>query len=279
MTLLKGRHVVLLGCSNGKAKTTQNQDNLDALVKLLTSQYGAKVTIKPSIWLDQETGDHYPAELRADYLAQALADSEVDWIMDLTGGDLANQTLASLPAAFFKHLKRDKPVYYMGYSDNSVMLNACLAHDMIMPVNFFPLALVLDTTSRANFESFLQNEIENHLEAFGGNIRCFLKLAGTSFWPQDIVGRRLYLEASSGSLERIQSLIVQLSQLVKLDDLGEICLGQFNELDDRGQRPILVDYLSSMTKADITQNFDLGHRFPLKPFIYHVIEDDLGANH
>lgn len=138
---------------------------------------------------------------------------------------------------------------------------------------------MLDTASRANFESFLQNKFENHLEAFGGNIRCFLKLAGTSFWPQEIVGRRLYLEASSGSLERIQSLMVQLSQLINLDDLGEICLGQFNELDDRGQRPILVDYLSSMTKTLITQNSELGHRFPLKPFIYHVIEDDFEPNH
>lgn len=273
MTLLKGRHVVLLGCSNGKSKTTQAQDNLDALVKLLTSQYGAKITIKPSIWLDQDTGGHCPAELRADYLAKALADSEVDWIMDLTGGDLANQTLSSLPTAFFKHLKRDKPVYYMGYSDNSVMLNACLAHDMIIPVNFFPLALVLDSASRANFEAFLQSKLENDLEAFGGNIRCFLKLAGTSFWPQDIVGRRLYLEASSGSLERIQSLIVQFSQLVNLDDLGEICLGQFNELDDKGQRPILVDYLSSMTETTITENSYLGHRSPLAPFIYHSISD------
>lgn len=277
MTLLLASHVVLLGCSNGKAKTTQAQDNLDALVKLLTSQYGAKVTIRPSIWLDEETGGHCSANLRADYLAQALADSEVDWIMDLTGGDLANQTLASLPAAFFKHLKRDKPVYYMGYSDNSVILNACLAHDMILPVNFFPLALVLDTTSRANFEAFLQNKPEDNLGAFGGNIRCFLKLAGTSFWPQDIVGRRLYLEASSGSLERIQSMLVQLSQLITLDDLSEICLGQFNELDDKGQRPILVDYLSSMTETAITENFYLGHRFPLKPFDYHGIKNEFTA--
>lgn len=279
MTLLKGRHVVLLGCSNGKAKTLQAQDNLDALVKLLSHQYGAKVTIKPSIWLDQETGGHCPAELRADYLAKALADSEVDWIMDLTGGDLANQTLAALPQKFFQQLNRQKPVYYMGYSDNSVMLNACLAHDMILPVNFFPLALVIDPASRANFEAFLQNKPGDNLEAFGGNIRCFLKLAGTSFWLQDIVGRRLYLEASSGSLERIQSMLVQLSQLITLDDLSEICLGQFNELDDRGQRPILVDYLSSMTKTLITQNSELGHRFPLKPFIYHVIEDEFDPNH
>lgn len=273
MTLLLASHVVLLGCSNGKAKTAQAQANLDALVKLLTNQYGAKVTIRPSIWLDEERSGHCSANLRADYLAQALADSEVDWIMDLTGGDLANQTLASLPAAFFKHLKRDKPVYYMGYSDNSVILNACLAHDMILPVNFFPLALVLDTASRANFEAFLQNKPEDNLGAFGGNIRCFLKLAGTSFWPQDIVGRRLYLEASSGSLERIQSMLVQLSQLITLDDLSEICLGQFNELDDKGQRPILVDYLSSMTEAAITENSYLGHRFPLAPFIYHSISD------
>ena len=277
MTLLQASHVVLLGCSNGKAKTTQAQDNLDALVKLLTSQYGAKVTIRPSIWLDEETGGHCSANLRADYLAQALADSEVDWIMDLTGGDLANQTLASLPATFFKHLKRDKPVYYMGYSDNSVILNACLAHDMIIPVNFFPMALVLDPTSRAKFEAFLQNKPENDLGAFGGNIRCFLKLAGTSFWPQDIVGRRLYLEASSGSLERIQSMLVQLSQLITLDNLSEICLGQFNELDDKGQRPILVDYLSSMTETAITENFYLGHRFPLKPFDYHGIKNEFTA--
>ena len=193
--------------------------------------------------------------------------------MDLTGGDLANQTLADLPQKFFQQLNRQKPVYYMGYSDNSVILNACLAHDMILPVNFFPLALVLDPTSRAKFEAFLQNKPEDNLEAFGGNIRCFLKLAGTSFWPQDIVGRRLYLEASSGSLERIQSMLVQLSQLITLDDLSEICLGQFNELDDKGQRPILVDYLSSLTETAITENFYLGHRFPLAPFIYHSISD------
>lgn len=273
MTLLQASHVVLLGCSNGKGKTTQAQDNLNALVKLLTSQYGAKVTIRPSIWLDEETGGHCPAELRADYLAHALADSEVNWIMDLTGGDLANQTLAALPQKFFQQLNRQKPVYYMGYSDNSVILNACLAHDMIIPVNFFPLALVLDNASRANFEAFLQNKPENDLQASGGNIRCFLKLAGTSFWPQDIVGRRLYLEASSGSLERIQSMLVQLSQLITLDDLSEICLGQFNELDDKGQRPILVDYLSSLTETAITENFYLGHRFPLAPFIYHSISD------
>jgi hypothetical protein len=273
MTLLQASHVVLLGCSNGKGKTTQAQDNLNALVKLLTSQYGAKVTIRPSIWLDEETGGHCPAELRADYLAHALADSEVDWIMDLTGGDLANQTLAALPQKFFQQLNRQKPVYYMGYSDNSVILNACLAHDMILPVNFFPLALVLDPASRAIFEAFLQNKPGDNLEAFGGNIRCFLKLAGTSFWPQDIVGRRLYLEASSGSLERIQSMLVQLSQLITLDDLSEICLGQFNELDDKGQRPILVDYLSSMTETTITENSYLGHRFPLAPFIYHSISD------
>ena len=272
MTLLKGRHVVLLGCSNGKAKTLQAQDNLDALVKLLSHQYGAKVLLRPSIWLDEESGEHCSAPQRADYLAQALADSEVDWIMDLTGGDLANQSLAALPVAFFQHLRRDKPVYYMGYSDNSVMLNACLAHDMILPVNFFPLALVLDTASRAKFEAFLQNKPENDLGAFGGNIRCFLKLAGTSFWPQGIVGR-LYLEASSGSLERIQSMLVQLSQLINLDDLSEICLGQFNELDDKGQRPILVDYLSSLTETAITENFYLGHRFPLAPFMYHSISD------
>ena len=273
MTLLQDSHVVLLGCSNGKAKTTQAHDNLDTLVKLLTSQYGAKVTIRPSIWLDEERSTHCSAQLRADFLAQALADSEVDWIMDLTGGDLANQTLAALPQKFFQQLNRQKPVYYMGYSDNSVILNACLAHDMILPVNFFPLALVLDSASRSNFEAFLQNKPENNLEAFGGNIRCFLKLAGTSFWPQDIVGRRLYLEASSGSLERIQSMLVQLSQLISLDDLSEICLGQFNEIDDKGQRPILVDYLSSMTETAITENSYLGHRFPLAPFIYHTISD------
>ena len=34
-----------------------------------------------------------------------------------------------------------------------------------------------------------------------------------------------------------------------------------------------------MTKTLITQNSELGHRFPLKPFIYHVIEDDFELNH
>ena len=66
MKRLKGSHVVLLGCSNGKAKTLQAQDNLDALVKLLSHQYGAKVSVRPSIWLDEKTGDHCSAPQRAD---------------------------------------------------------------------------------------------------------------------------------------------------------------------------------------------------------------------
>ncbi len=44
---------MLLGCSNGKAKTLQAQDNLDTLSQASVTIW-CQVSVRPSIWLDEK---------------------------------------------------------------------------------------------------------------------------------------------------------------------------------------------------------------------------------
>ena len=46
----------------------------------------------------------------------------------------------------------------------------------------------------------------------GGNLRCFLKLAGTPYFP-DLTGKILFLESLGGGPELLASLLSQLGQL------------------------------------------------------------------
>ena len=66
--------------------------------------------------------------------------------------------------------------------------------------------------------------------AVGGNIRCFLKLSGTPYFP-DLEGKILILEANSGRADRITACVAQLSQMGAFEKIRGILLGTFSELE------------------------------------------------
>ena len=64
----------------------------------------------------------------------------------------------------------------------------------------------------------------------GGNIRCFLKLAGTEYFP-DTSGKIILLEANSGNKHRIAAYMSQLEQMGVFSNAAGVLLGTFTELD------------------------------------------------
>ena len=64
----------------------------------------------------------------------------------------------------------------------------------------------------------------------GGNIRCFLKLAGTEYFP-DLPGNILLLEAYGGDEPQFLTYFSQLEQLGAFQKVSGILLGTFTQLE------------------------------------------------
>ena len=273
MQLVPKTTIALLGCSNGWQRTEANQIRYQRLVALLKQEYGLEVIEYETVWQDSLTQTTYSAQQRAKYLREALENPAVTAIFDLTGGELANQVLAVLPIAKLASQRRSG-IYYVAYSDNSVLLNALLALPYCLPVNFWLPGIESDWLTRQFFtQAFVEGELGSYSEqTIGGNLRCFLKLAGTPYFPTITAAQTLVLEASSGSLDRICSLLMQAKQIGLLDQVERIVLGQFNEIDQKGQRKQLKNYLADLTPVPIEECRQLGHQLPLRPIAYRKLK-------
>ena len=70
----------------------------------------------------------------------------------------------------------------------------------------------------------------------GGNIRCFLKLAGTEYMP-DLSGKILLLESFSGTVAKMETYLCQLQQLGAFEKVAGILLGTFTEMEEKQCEP------------------------------------------
>ena len=77
--------------------------------------------------------------------------------------------------------------------------------------------------------TFLQGD---HMEGvmIGGNIRCFLKLAGTDFQP-DFRGKILLLEAMGGGVPQMVTFLSQLKMMHAFEQINGILLGTFSQME------------------------------------------------
>lgn len=95
----------------------------------------------------------------------------------------------------------------------------------------------------------------------GGNIRCFLKLAGTKYMP-DPEGKILFLESLGGGPSRIASLLTQLRQIGFLEKINGIIFGTFSELESKRLEPdirVLVKDMVHDIAFPIVKTSFLGH--------------------
>lgn len=286
MELNIGDHVVLLGCSNGLEDTKLNREKIASLCQLLEKDYKLKVTVMDTVFQCKNIKRTRPAKIRANRLTQSILNPNIKAIFDLSGGDLANEVLNELD--WGKLSKLNRSVFYVGFSDNTVMLQALRKYISIIPVNFQMLKLISRSPQIAieGFEAiFLRKErldwdnvnlIEgkelqmNNISTVihGGNIRCFLKLAGTPYWPSEPI-EALILESRSGSIELMQSFLAQLEQMGTFNELKILILGQFSQIDQLKKRNDLLNVVRLYRKKHNFSLYEtpyLGHSDTVIPF-------------
>lgn len=220
------------------------------------------------------------AKERAQALMGFYLDDEVAEIFDISGGDLANGVL---PYLDYDVIAKSQKKFW-GYSDLTTVLNAIYAKTGKSSVLYQVRNLIYDCKEQqiADFRNvmvehgtdlykidcrFVQGE-EMQGIVIGGNIRCFLKLAGTEYMP-DFTDKILLLESYSGTVAKMETYLCQLKQMGAFDKVSGILLGTFTEMEERACVPDIVELVQRMVGQDmpIAVTKDIGHGTDAKAIV------------
>ncbi len=256
--------VCIVSCSDGMLP--ENQGKIEELKKVFY-QMGLQVLESPYLYRKDALAVS-PAR-RVEYLMSCYENEQVKAIFDVSGGNLANQILEFLD---FETIKKSG-VQFWGYSDLTVVLNALYTKAGKSSWLYQVRNLVGrdGEDQRRRFqgerEQFLPDDWKllagSRMEGIlvGGNIRCFLKLAGTQYFP-DLEGKLLFLESFGGSEGVIASLLTQLKQMGAFDKIGGLLLGTFTELDEKEGREKIEELVLSLRgerKFPVARTSQVGH--------------------
>lgn len=246
---------VLVACSNPiKIKDEYFLDNLHSLLdgQIIVGKY-----------LDSED-----SKAKADELNYYFKHDATN-IFDVSGGDLANGVLDYLD---YPTIAVSKTVFH-GYSDLTPVSNAIYTqakrqswYYQIKFSSYYPEILddVLNNVNNLNVE-FIQGETMAGV-AIGGNIRCFLKLAGTKYLS-DFRGRILVLEAHSTEKYQVATMLNQLIQMGVFDRIAGLVLGTFTRLEQNGDYHWLIETIRELCPKPIAVTKDIGHHQCSKGFV------------
>ena len=242
--------VGLSACSNGHINEWEYQ--IDELVQVLNG-FGIETVLAPHIKaiVDDFSG---PDEERAADLMRFYADDSIEAIYDISGGDLANGVLKYLD---FDVIAGSNKAFW-GYSDLTTIINAIYTMTGKSSVLYQVKNMVYSEAElqRKRFEDYLAGNRSslfdlkydflqgNHMEGIvvGGNIRCFLKLAGTKYWP-DTNGKILLLESLGGGSGQIATLFSQLEQIGVFEQVCGVILGTFTSYEKENFELTVYDLL------------------------------------
>lgn len=255
-------------CSNGQSKNYEEKIN-----KLLNKieEIGYKPVCSNYIY---EKDSYFSAsgEDRAKALLEFYENDDIKAIFDISGGDIANEILDYLDFEIIKN--NPKPFY--GYSDLTTVINAIYAKTGVKSGLYQIRNLIYEEEENQTLafkETFLdgKDNLENinyyfvqdgymEGEIIGGNIRCFLKLAGTAYMP-DFAGKILLLESLNATSPQIMTYFCQLKQLGVFDKINGILLGTFTRLDSEIFVPSVEEIAQRVVGRDIpiARTMDIGH--------------------
>ena len=236
MMLNKNDKIALVVCSNGK--NIEDKDRLEKLESILV-EMGLVPIFTKYIYKDKfERGAK--AQVRAEELMSFYKNKEIKAIFDISGGDIANEILDYLD---YDVIKRNyKP--FFGYSDLTTVLNALRSQTNEVNYLYQILNIIESEGIKTSVENtFMKNEqtlfdvnwkflqgsrIEG--EVIGGNIRCFLKLVGTRYFPE-VENKVLFIEGLGTSIEGLVTHLVQLKQIGVFDKILGLLIGTFTKIE------------------------------------------------
>lgn len=264
----KGKKVGIVCCSNGQKTTYQKK--IKSLEDTLLS-LGLQPIFSDYIY-EKDNVFSGTARQRAGALMQFYEDEEISEIFDISGGDVAN---GILPYLDYDRIATSSKRFW-GYSDLTTVINAIYTKTGKSSILYQIRNLIYNCKERqiADFQNTL---IEQGTDLFalkyrfaqqkkmqgivvGGNIRCFLKLAGTEYIP-DLKDKILLLEGYSGTVAQIETLLCQLQQIGAFDKVAGILLGTFTQMEAEGCVPTVETLLKRLVNSDIpiAVTRDIGH--------------------
>ena len=236
MILNNNDKIALVVCSNGK--NIEDKERLERLESILV-EMGLVPVFTKYIYKDK-FGRGAKAQVRGEELMSFYKNKEIKVIFDISGGDIANEILDYLD---YDVIKRNyKP--FFGYSDLTTVLNALVSKTNEINYLYQILNIIESDKIRENFEdTFLKNNqtlfgvkwkflqgssVEG--EVIGGNIRCFLKLAGTRYFPE-VENKVLFIEGLGTSIEGLVTHLAQLKQIGVFDKISGLLIGTFTKIE------------------------------------------------
>ena len=236
--------IALAACSDPVSPDSMN-DIYKVIEKLRAS--GVDAELIPAFF----EPDHSP-EKRGRALNACFRDPQVDYIFDVSGGDLANQVL---PYLDFDAIRESHTVF-VGYSDLTTVINAIIARTGRLAVNY-QIRHILSEHGDEQMDYLLNTILADRISprdlecrfirgsrmsgrVLGGNIRCFLKLAGTPYWP-DPDHAILLLESLRGRSYQMLTQLAQYGQMGVWDKISGILLGTFTKMEESMKEPPMAE--------------------------------------
>ncbi len=206
--------------------------------------------------------------------------TSIDMIFDISGGNLSNQIL---PYIDYKRISMSDKMFW-GYSDLTALINAIYTKTQ-KPSVLYQIRNIIGADSAVQTQRVKEYFNGNNAALFdwsyewingtsmrgvavGGNIRCFLKLAGTPYFP-DMKNKILVLESYSGDALLMSSFLAQLEQLGVFQQINGILLGTFTHLDSMSSQPDMTQLVMQATKGTLplAKTYEIGHHSDAKAIV------------
>ncbi len=264
--LKQGDKIGIVCCSNGQRRTYE--EKINRLVNTL-NEIGLCPVFSDYIYEKNVVFSGTVME-RAGALMEFYKDDDIKAIFDISGGDVAN---GILPYLDYDVIARSSKLFW-GYSDLTTVINAIYHKTGKASVLYQIRNLIYDCKER-QIADFSNTVMENGMDLFdwkyefvqqskmkgivvGGNIRCFLKLAGTEYMP-DLENKVLFLESFNGDVAKIETYLCQLKQMGAFDKVVGVILGTFTEMKESTYtvEALLKNMVGKELPIAITE--DIGH--------------------
>lgn len=279
------KKVGIICCSNGQKRA--NEEDIKILESTLLD-IGIQPVFSDYIY-EQEGVSCGSAKERAQALMDFYLDDEIIEIFDISGGDLAN---GILPYLDYEVIAKSSKKFW-GYSDLTTVTNAIYAKTGKSSV-LYQVRNLIYSHKEQQLADFSNVIVENGTDLYkidyrfvqgkemqgvvvGGNIRCFLKLAGTEYMP-DLTDKILLLESYSGTVAKMETYLCQLQQLGAFNKVSGILLGTFTEMEEKNCVPRMEELVQQIAgkRIPIAVTKDIGHGTDAKAIVIgkeYVLEE------